>query len=253
MRAYELTGLWREMGWNLAEHEGFRVNSPKIDVTGILLAWLPSAQAIAEAARLGCTLLLAREQLNFPPDYSGALVDHQLSDRVTLPRVRAVIEKGIVVFRAQQSLDSLHREALAAALRLDGPADGLGLPIYTSRMMGFEIADRVWQELGGPRIRLVGNLDRPAQSIGLLHGSTGCGHNPAGLLPLLEAGVDLVIAGELDEYPMRAILDMDAAVIEVGQTASLAPGFRRLARLLCERFTGVPVHVYDMPKPWQPV
>ncbi|MCZ7542958.1 MAG: hypothetical protein M5R40_05200 [Anaerolineae bacterium] len=31
---------------------------------------------------------MARDSFIFPPDYSGALIDHNLSDRVTLPASR---------------------------------------------------------------------------------------------------------------------------------------------------------------------
>lgn len=252
MKAHELLSFWETQGLRLSDGEGWRVNVPA-RVTGILITWLPSLEAIAEARRQNCNVIIAREQFNFPPDYSGAALDRHLSDRISLPRLAALLAGDIGIFRAQESLDGWHRAALAAALDLDDGVDNDAIAVPRGPVTASGLAARAWERLDHPHMRVAGDLSQPVRRVGLLHGSSGCGHRVAGLLPLLERGVDVLIAGELDEYPLRAALDMGVPAILLGQAASLAPGFRRLAAALRGCFGDVLVEAHVPASLWQAV
>jgi len=258
MQAREILGFCDVHGLALGSHEGFRVGSPDVEVTGILVTWLPCRAAIAAASAAGCNLLIARDQFNFPPDYSGALIDHHLSDRVTLPRLRAILAANITVFRGHSSLDPLLHAALAAKLELPAPQIAPGgdpmRPLYPIEPVPvLSLAQRAWERLDRGAMRVCGDMTRRVRRVGLLHGNLACAHNPDGLLPLLERGADVILAGELDEYPMRGATDLGIPVIELGHAASLAPGLRHLADLLRSLFPGLCVEYFEPVRPWQAV
>ncbi|MCZ7542960.1 MAG: Nif3-like dinuclear metal center hexameric protein [Anaerolineae bacterium] len=84
-------------------------------------------------------------------------------------------------------------------------------------------------------------------------GNTGCAHYPGGLAPVLRLNPDAIITGEVDEYPMRAALDMGISMIHVGHARSLTPGLERLAARLRGQFPDLCVVFYENPRPWTAV
>lgn len=267
MKATEILRFWKLHGLDLAKHEGFRLGSPSVELTGVLVCWLPTLDAILAAREQGCNLIIARDQYIFPPDYSGALVDHQLSDKVTQPRVRALVQAGITVFRAHSSLDGLLLDSLADALGLPQPELAGGLETRHEAALATqdtalhriyhiepvpvgELAFGAASRLGQPTVRLCGDSDRQVSRVALLWGNRCAAHNPDGLLPILELRPDVLIVGETDEYPMRAALDLDVPLIEIGHERSLAPGLQRFTQMLANQFPGLRVAYYENQRPW---
>mgnify|MGYP005832015559 FL=1 len=253
MRASDLLAFWRLRGLELAPHEGFRFGSPEVELTGALVCWLPTLDAIETARRQGCNLIVARDPFNFPPDYSGALIDHNLSDRVTLRRLAALVDAGVTVFCADASVDALMLDGFAEALSLREPepaADGLHRIYPIDPASARALAARVRAHMDVDVLRVSGDLDRAVRRVALLWGNVGCAHYPGGLEPVLRLNPDAIVTGEVDEYPMRAAIDMGIPVIHVGHARSLTPGLRRFAALLREQFPGLRVEFYENPRPW---
>jgi putative NIF3 family GTP cyclohydrolase 1 type 2 len=253
MKAADILLFWQARDLALAPSEGFRVGVPDGELTGVLVCWLPTGAAIAAARRLDCNLIIARDQFNFPPDYSGALIDHNLSDKVTLRRLRALTDAGIGVFRAHSSLDEIVLDSFAQALGLPEPeicGSRLRRIYHLAAMPARQLAAQVKERMGVDTLRVCGDLRHSVRRVALLWGNTGCAHNPHGLEPLLHLHPDVLITGETDEYPLRAALDAGIAVIEVGHARSVAPGLRRFAAMLRGQFPGLRVEFYENPRPW---
>jgi putative NIF3 family GTP cyclohydrolase 1 type 2 len=253
MRAADILSFWQAHGLALSSHEGFRFGSPDVALTGVLVCWLPTRDAIAAARRLGCNLIVARDQFNFPPDYSGARLDHHMSDRVTLRRIRELADANIAVFRAHSSLDGIVLDGFACALGLPEPqiyGGRLQRIYHIAPIVARQLAQQVRERMGADTIRVCGDLARTVSHMALLWGNTGCAHNPEGLEPILRLHPDVLITGETDEYPMRAALDAGIPVIEAGHARSVAPGLRRFAAMLGGQFPGLRVEFYENPRPW---
>lgn len=256
MKTGEVLSFWQARHLEMGPGEGLRFGSPDAELAGILVCFLPTLEAIRSASRLGCNLIVAREQFSYPMAYSGALVDHYLSDKVNLRRIGALAEGGIAVVRAGKSLD---------AVVLDGLAEGLGLPepqicagimdriYHIAPQPARELAHCIGDRMGLSEMRVCGNLERVVRRVALLPGDAGSAHNPGGLAGALRLRPDVLIAGQTDDYPMRAALDMGLPIIEVGHARSLTPGLQRLAAMLAGQFPGLRVEFYENPRPWQAV
>ncbi|MCZ7542957.1 MAG: hypothetical protein M5R40_05195 [Anaerolineae bacterium] len=53
MRASDILAFWTAQGLELAAHEGFRFGAPEGELTGVLVCWLPTRDAIEAARRQG--------------------------------------------------------------------------------------------------------------------------------------------------------------------------------------------------------
>jgi putative NIF3 family GTP cyclohydrolase 1 type 2 len=253
VRAREILSFWESRRLDLAPHEGFRFGAQDAELTGILVCWLPTLPAIRRALAQGCNLIVAAGPFRFPPSYSGARLEQHLSDRVTLQRLRELDRAQISLFRAQESLAEILEESLAGALGLPEPQIGGDPPrriYHVSPLPARQMAEHVRQQLDVEELRVCGDLVRVVRRVGLLWGNRGSAHNPNGLEPLLSLEPDLLIAGDADEYPMRASIDAGVPMVLIGHARSLAPGLRRFAAMLRGQFPGLRVEQFENPRPW---
>jgi putative NIF3 family GTP cyclohydrolase 1 type 2 len=115
------------------------------------------------------------------------------------------------------------------------------------------MVEQIRQRMAVDSPRVCGDLDRVVRRVALLWGNVGSAHNPDGLEPVLALKPDLLIAGDVDEYSMRAALDAGVPIVLVGHARSLTPGLKRLVAMLRGQFPGLRVVYYENPCPWVPL
>ena len=180
-------------------------------------------------------------------------MEQHLSDRVTLQRLRELDQAHICLFRAQESLAEIIEESLARAIGLPEPqicGDPPRRIYHTSPLPARQMAEQIGHRMEVDSLRVCGNLERVVQRVGLLWGNRGSAHNPEGLEPLLALQPDLLIAGDADEYPMRASIDAGVPMVLIGHARSLAPGLKRFAAMVRGQFPGLRVEQSENPRPW---
>jgi putative NIF3 family GTP cyclohydrolase 1 type 2 len=241
---------------NLAhfDDEGFRFGPRDAELSGILVCFKPTLDAMHAAHDARCNLMVAHEELNFPPVYGGAQVEDQLTGTVTLLRMRRLLALGITVVRVHASLDRLCvLDEFARALGLEEP-DVHGE--YWERTYQIapttvrELALRVKRRLNLAHVRVAGDLQRRVERVALPWGGVAISANPNCVQRLLSFDPDVLIAGETEDIPMYAVLDAGVPMIEAGHSESESPGMRRLAAMLVKAYPDVPVTFFQNPRPW---
>jgi len=250
----EIEGFLRVHNLARYDDEGFRFGPRDVDITGVLMCFKPTLDAMQAAHEAHCNLIITHEELNFPPVYSGARVKDQLTGTVTLLRMRRLLELGITVVRVHASLDEL------CVLHEFAKALGLGEPTvhgdYWERTYDIapttvrELALQVKQRLHMKTVRVAGDQGRTVRRVALPWGGVAISANPNCIQRLLTFDPDVLITGETEDIPMYAAVDADVPLIETGHSESECPGVRRLAALFAEAFPDVPVEFYQNPRPW---
>ena len=221
------------------DDEGFRFGTRDVELSGILVCFKPTLDAMQAAHDANCNLMVTHEELNFPPVYGGAQVEDQLTGTVTLLRMRRLLALGITVVRVHASLDRLCvLDEFARALELDEPVIHgdyweRTYPITPTTVR--ELALRVKRLLNLAHVRVAGDLQRRVERVALPWGGVAISANPNCIQRLLSFAPDVLIAGETEEIPMYAVLDAGVPLIEAGHSESESPGMRRLAAIFLSR------------------
>lgn len=234
--------------------EGFRFGDPQAEVSGVLVCFMATLEAIEHAAGEHCNLIIAHEDLFFPYDFGNTKLQDSLTWSVNRRRIEALSTHGITVIRAHGMLDRLCvLDAFAGLLELPEPAvtDGyIHICDIPSTTLG-ELADRVKRCTGLPLVRVVGEPSTRVQRVGLPWGGMGLSVNVSFIESLLEHDPDVLVAGETDEYAMRYVVDAGVSMIETGHCTSENPGIRQFAHRLADDFPGLKVVFHECTVPWR--
>jgi len=256
MRAREVLDFLVALSPPLGAEEGFRFGDPGLEVSGIMVTWMATCDAIRSAADRGCNLVVCHEDPFFPYSGSGAL-ETSITWRVNRERIGLYVRHGMTVLRAHGTLDRLcvvDGFGRAAGLRgSDIREEGLARILTIPEVPLAELAAQIRDNLGLRRLRVVGDLSRLITKVGVAVGGIGLSFNIAFWETLLRHGAQVVLTGETDEYAMRYALDNDIGVIETTHPASENPGLRRFCDILRERFPEVAIEFYDCGVPWHEV
>jgi putative NIF3 family GTP cyclohydrolase 1 type 2 len=254
MEIREIEQFWKNHNLPRYSDEGFRFGPVNIDMTGVLVCWKPTVEAMAAAHEAGCNLIITHEELNFPPVYGGAHMDEQLTGGVTLYRIRCLVEWNLTVFRGHTSLDRFCiLDELVKTLGLSNPTmhgDYWERTYDIAPVSVRDLARRVRTCLGMGPVRVAGDLNRIVRRVALPWGGVAISANPNCVQTLLRYDPDVLITGETEEIPMLAALDAGVCLIETGHSESESPGMRRFAATLAEEFPGLRVEFYQNPRPW---
>jgi putative NIF3 family GTP cyclohydrolase 1 type 2 len=250
----DITPFLREHNLAIHDDEGFRFGPVDEDITGVLMCFKPTLDAMQAAHEAGCNLIVTHEELNFPPVYGGGRVEDQLSGTVTLLRVRRLLELEITVLRVHASLDRLCvLDEFGRALELGEPTihgDYWERTYEIAPILVRDLALAVKERLHLETVRVVGDLEREVRRVALPWGGVAISANPNCIQTLLSFDPDVLITGETEEIPMHAALDAGVPLIETGHSESESPGIRRLAEMFSETFPGIRVEFYQNPRPW---
>jgi len=244
-------------GHPLYRDEGVKHGDAGRHVTAILVCWMATAAALAEAARLGCQMVLAHESLCYP---------YNATDRTDNPegwqqwptnrRRRELLERhGLVLLRVHGSPDEICLyDGFAKLLTLGEPvaAEGLAKVYEVATIPLAALAQRVKRATGLERVRISAphGLDQVVRRIGLPWGRLGLFPNVGYQKRLIELGCDVLIAGESDDYGFRFSAECGIPMIETSHVTSENPGLERFCRLLRGRFPKLDVHYYACPPAW---
>ena len=106
-------------GRELGSEEGFLWGDPDSEVTGALVTWMPTVEAIEAAVDADCNLIISHEALTNPYAFRGG-AEGCLHWRSNQARLSRLAKNDITVYRAHGMLD--------AYSILDDFAESLGLP-----------------------------------------------------------------------------------------------------------------------------
>jgi putative NIF3 family GTP cyclohydrolase 1 type 2 len=242
----------RLTGHPLNRDEGVHHGSADAEVGSVVLCWMATSEAIEEAGRSGADLLIAHESLYYP--YDAAVRDDNPDgwrDWKANLRRRELLEKHrLTLLRVHGSMDEICiLDEFAGML-------GLGEPVYEKRFVKVyeieectygELIDRVKSRsgLGHVRCSLTDRLDRKVRRVGLPWGGLGLDSNVGYQQSVLEQGVDVLIAGESDNYGFRFSAEWDVPMVETSHETSENPGIRHFAEMLGREFGALAVRFYE--------
>jgi len=256
MRAREAQDFLIALSPPLGGEEGFRFGDPSVEVTGILVTWMATRDAMQSAADRAWNLVICHEDPFFPYSGSGAL-ETSITWRVNRERIALCARHGITILRAHGTLDRLcvvDEFARAAGLRgSDIREEGLARTFTIPETTLADFAEQVRANLGLLRVRVVGHLDRRITKVGIAVGGIGLSFNIAFWEILLRHGAQVVLTGETDEYAMHYAADNDVGIVETTHAISENPGLRRFCDILRERFPEVPVEFHECGVAWHDV
>ncbi|HIE09692.1 MAG TPA: hypothetical protein EYP65_07575 [Armatimonadetes bacterium] len=116
------------------------------------------------------------------------------------------------------------------------------------------LAEEVKRKVGHPSLRVVGNLKRPVRRVWLPSGGLSLTVNIAFIEAFLSHRLDVLVAGESDEYAMRYVEDARVALIETAHSTSENFGLKNFCKRLGEEFPGLKVVFFDdQGPPWRAV
>jgi len=117
-------------------------------------------------------------------------------------------------------------------------------------MGAIELAAQVKERLSLASVRLAGDRECQVRRIGFPWGGVGLSLNARWIETCLELGAEALIAGETDDYTMRAMIDVGVPIIETSHAESENPGLRHFAEILQGCFLDVPVRFIECKRPW---
>ena len=233
------------------DDNGFTYGDPAAAVRGIAVTWMPTAEALREAAAQGLNLLVVHEAWWFDAQRSPWYEElPEGSKPVNLGRLALLTGHGLCLYRCHSNWDARPGDGVADRI---GPALGLEREVARGRFTRvFEVppvtlaglAARVKARLGLPAVRFFGDPAREVRRVAPLIGGFG-GNQLSIPEEVHRLGAEAVVAGDLVEYVTLHALELGLGVVEALHSATENPALRRLAELLRERFPEVPVRYLE--------
>jgi len=247
----------RSTGRPLSKDEGVHRGSRDAGATSVTVAWMATADALRAAGASGSDLFIGHECLYFPYDVHirGNGPDGWEDWPTNAQRNALLDEHGMTFLRVHSSMDQMTiLDDFAALLELGEPVfvDGF-VRIYEIAECAYgELVDRVKRRTGMPHVRITmaDRADRTVRRVGVPWGGLGLFTNVSFQQQILEQGVDVMIAGETDNYGFRFGEELGVPMIETSHEISENPGIERFAKLLGEEFPGLTVTYHDLPCVW---
>jgi len=224
------------------------------EITGITVCWMPTLATIGQAAALKHNLMITHEDYHFPPDYAGSFSPSR-AGRLDVKRRDLLDANGITVMRIHTPLDRLCvLDDIGARLHLGRPVVCREFyRVYEVFPLNLgQFAEKVRRDIGLAHVRVSGQDSRPVRRIGNLWGGMSLSINGTFVDEMLRFGIDTALAGELDEYSMRAFVDLEVGAVEMGHEAGEEIGLRHFAALLQERLPDIPVEYAANLEAWRP-
>jgi putative NIF3 family GTP cyclohydrolase 1 type 2 len=236
----------------LGREEGVLYGETGAEVSGIVVAWMATTDAIARTISEGCQVLLCHEALWFHDYFASARSDAPwTADRAR----RSLLEDTpITVIRAHSTVDPTHV--------VPGFIRAVGLPpsVKQGNVWSFhqvcpmclaDLAAQVASGLGMGGLRVTGDPERQVSRVGTMVGGLGLDrHLLSWEEHLMGLDVEVVIAGETNDFAQRFAIDSGVALIETCHSASEEPGLAALASDMAPSFPGVRIVFLKQVIPW---
>ena len=256
MKATEVGAFVESLSPGVGQEEGFRFGEPGIEVSGVLVCWMATVEAIETAASAGCNLVICHEELTFPYEFRDPSAIRNLWWRPNARRLSLLGKHDITVYRAHGMLDRYSiLDDFGRVLGLPEPVVREGyIRIFEVEPLSVrQLAEQVKQRTGLPYVRVTGDLDQIVHRIGAPWGGLGLSLNTSFMQAVLAHEPDVFVAGETDDYGMRFALDAGVPMIETSHATSENPGLEHFAAELQREFPTITVVFYANPVPWTTV
>ncbi len=254
MTCRELADVVEQLSLPTGSEEGFKWGDPQAELTGCLVCWMATMDAIADAAAQGCNMIVCHESLTFPYSHISPGLENYTTWTVNRRRLTALSKHDLCVYQSHSTLDRF------SILKTFTDLVGLGEPTvyHQGYVQVFEIAPvtmgelaaRVKAQVGMERLRVCGPLDKVVRRVGCPWGGVGLSLNMGFIEQVIARGAEVLISGEADEYAMRYALDAGVPTIETGHSISENPGLRRAAEHLAGLVPGQRIIFHENPPAW---
>jgi len=233
-----------------------KVGNATQEITGIILTFLVTGEAIKQAIQQGANLIITHEPTFYNHlDKTDWLINHP----VYQAKRRSIEEKQIVIWRFHDYLHSVPPDSTVMGLlhELNWEANVSPEQPYLSQIQPLtllELGQWVKKSLGLRTIRIVGDLTMHCERIALLPGFPPAEFQ---IECLGETGADVLITGEIHEWETSEYvrdanhLGYKKGLIVTGHAASEEPGLRLIIPWLEERLPGVTIRFVPSGNPFQ--
>lgn len=233
--------------------EVFRWGDPAVEVSGLLVTWMVTVEAIEYAAANGCNFIICHESLHFPYSHISPGLENYATWTTNRLRLTALSKHDITLYQCHTTADRfsifgdfVSRLGLGEWDRAEGYTQVFAIEPITVRAL----AGRVKTAMGMGALRVSGDLDGLVSRVACPWGGVGLSLNVGFIEAVIAKGANGLIAGESDEYAMRYAADAGVPLIETSHAGSENPGLRRFAEHLGDRFGGLKVLFYEVAPAW---
>lgn len=238
----------------LRPDEGMFFGAIDSEITGITTCWTPSPDAIRASVQRGYNLILHHEILLFQGTWTEANDRYEVWP-ANAQRMYMLKKNHLLSCRVHGTMDEISiyesfRKQLGFPEHCNRKESDPFLKIYEIVSISYgELINKVKRSLKMPYARYTnGDLDRKVKIIAIPWGGMALSVNSAYLNGLMSLGkIDVMIAGEIDNYGARFCKEVGIDVIETSHEISENDGIEEFARLLCRQFPDIPVQFYREP------
>ncbi|MCM8808913.1 MAG: Nif3-like dinuclear metal center hexameric protein [Candidatus Omnitrophica bacterium] len=222
----------------LGQEEGFRYKYFDDEIKGIVVCWMVSKKVLNFTVKNKFNLLIAHEDLYFPPEYAGGDKTGVVSDfrkellernRINFLRLHYTIDKNFIfdVFDKLSGGKVLIKENFYR--------------VYEFENNKLEDLAKELKKKYKVEFMRITESNKRVKRAGCLVGGLGLSINSKFIDKILTYNVDTVIAGEVDEYTIRALSDLKIGIIELGHEISERPGLIKFTEYLKKKLPEIPV------------
>lgn len=238
--------------------EGVHHGSVDDPVNGVTVCWMATPEALRFAGAQGHSLVLGHESLYYPYDVVNQENPPDGWESWPTNRQRRVLldEHNLTFLRLHGSIDEICiLDDFAEQLGLSAPVHNEGyVKIYEVEPTSVDaLVAQVKSKLGmsGVRVAPVSPMPETVQRIGLPWGGMALFVNVGYQQKLIEQGVDLLIAGETDNYGFRFAQELGIPMIETSHEVSENRGLHHFMEMLRERFTDTEFVFFENECVWE--
>ncbi|MBI5724380.1 MAG: Nif3-like dinuclear metal center hexameric protein [Planctomycetes bacterium] len=247
-------------GWPIGREEGVHHGRWDHSISAVTVCWKATPDAIEDAGHRRDDLIIGHESLYDPYDFShNRFVGSGWQIWGTNERRKSLLQKyDLTYLRLHSSVDRICIEGcFAETLGLGKPADAANeakLWNIPERPL-MELVGYVKERVGIPTVRVcaVKGMGQKVGKVGLLVGGAGLDSNVGGQQCLVDAGCDVFISGESDNYGFRFAAENGIPTIETSHEVCENPGIRHFCEILAQQFPDLRFTFYENPCIWQAV
>lgn len=240
MKAKEFLELIIDDLGNINPEEGFRFKYFEDEIRGIVISWMVSKKVLDFMVKNKFNLLISHEDLYFPPDYAYGYSKNKgiLSNlrkkileeyRINFIRLHSTIDKHFI-------FDVFDEICGGKVLIKEG-----FYRIYNFENKTLEnLIEELKRKFKVKFLRVLKKKEKVKRA-GCLVGGMGLSINASFIDKVCSYKIDTVIAGEVDEYTIRALYDLNINIVEIGHEASETPGLIKFKKYLKDKFPDIPI------------
>ncbi|MFN4228067.1 MAG: Nif3-like dinuclear metal center hexameric protein [Candidatus Ratteibacteria bacterium] len=217
---------------DLGPEEGLRFKYFEDEIKGIVVCWMVSKKILDFTVKNKINLLIAHEDLYFPPEYASSDKSGVVSNfrkeileknRINFLRLHYTIDKNFIfdIFDQLSGGKILIKENFYRVYE------------FENKKLE-ELARELKKKYKADFLRIT-EPNKKVKRVGCLVGGLGLSINSKFIDKILTYNVDTVIAGEVDEYTIRALSDLKIGIIELGHEVSETPGLIKFTEYLKKR------------------